>query len=872
MKKFISFLIICIILFTAVSTVYGESNIVNENKYLDIIVSLGLMDSVAADAPVTRAQAAQIAANLLYTGKIPESQNAPYIDVPLDYWAANAVNALKTEGYFDNENMFYPDKEISFNEAVSLIVGILGYKEAEKSGIDVNYITAAGNSGLLTGIQNRKNFTSRDMARIIYNALETPMLVSDYAASGKTYQTDANATLAAAFNIVTVSGTLSATHNAAISGSSAPKGCIRINNDTYYTNLDMDRYISSDITAYARIFGDNEYPTVVYADFPSLEWLEIDADDITGISDSSILYNEYKGENIRKKTAVLEDNAVIVYNGKQVKEFDKSPYIQPSLGSVYLIKSSTSEKYTSAFVLDYDVKVISYASVSQNKIVCAGISGNEVIDVENYEEIEVFRDGKEISLGKLYPNDVIHLCPSADRSLLRIYTSDNAVIGGALGGISEGLAVIDGKKYQTYEDVFETEKYGEISIGDSADYFVDLNGKIFAYRKDELIDKVYYGYVYDMSEGNGFDEPQVKIFNEIGRIQIFNLADKVKVSIGGSTSYFTGKELLSSSYFRTEDGNVNDRLIKYRITENNEIVSIALPKTLSAEEQKQGYSDDFSLVLENDEASGTYMTYDRYNTGRFNNKYIADDNAIVFYIPSNLDEEKMLITTASTALGNITDNASTKSFGYIALYNSDEFLNVDIIVCKTASEMSPNSSSNPAIIKKVAKAVDKNGDVVNKLYYYQDGKENETIVNSDTDSSVFAPGVMAQLYTDANNEITGYRILYNPKTDTEHFVKSINSSTVREGAAAYWHADCFVFFGNVYSRNAEASRMVVNTDLSWDEMRSMNIKSASYYLYDTEKNTVKPASAEDLTAVRSQPCKVAFRSMRSSVRELIIIK
>lgn len=84
---------------------------------------------------VTRAQ---LAVMLVNANKISTfaSGGSNFIDVPQSYWAYSFVSAAANAGYLGGypDGSFKPEKEVSYNEALTMIVASLGYKMSDLQG------------------------------------------------------------------------------------------------------------------------------------------------------------------------------------------------------------------------------------------------------------------------------------------------------------------------------------------------------------------------------------------------------------------------------------------------------------------------------------------------------------------------------------------------------------------------------------------------------------------------------------------------------------------------------------------------------------------------------------------------------------------
>ncbi len=90
--------------------------------------------SFKPDDPVTRAQLAVMLVNA--NGIRTASKRSNFSDVPRSHWAYGFVSAAASEGYLTGypDGSFRPDNNVSYNEALTMIVASLGYTMADLTG------------------------------------------------------------------------------------------------------------------------------------------------------------------------------------------------------------------------------------------------------------------------------------------------------------------------------------------------------------------------------------------------------------------------------------------------------------------------------------------------------------------------------------------------------------------------------------------------------------------------------------------------------------------------------------------------------------------------------------------------------------------
>ena len=126
---------------------------------------------------VTRAEMATIICRILGETENLTAGGNIFFDVPLKYWAnkyiSQAVSMGIVNGYGDGN--FGPEDEVTCEQAVTMIVRILGYENEAKfaGGYPDGYLSIAQNLGLLNGINVKKGafLDRKSVAIIIYNSI-----------------------------------------------------------------------------------------------------------------------------------------------------------------------------------------------------------------------------------------------------------------------------------------------------------------------------------------------------------------------------------------------------------------------------------------------------------------------------------------------------------------------------------------------------------------------------------------------------------------------------------------------------------------------------------------------------------------------------
>lgn len=138
------------------------------------------------DAEIKRSEFAAVVCRALGQENAATSSVSKFDDVAANHWAVGYIGWAAGKGIVNGygDGTFGPDKAVSYQEAVKMIMAALGYgKLAEnKGGYPYGYLSLAGTYGVTAGLSaNPTEAAPRSLvAQLIYNALEAPLMDTSY--------------------------------------------------------------------------------------------------------------------------------------------------------------------------------------------------------------------------------------------------------------------------------------------------------------------------------------------------------------------------------------------------------------------------------------------------------------------------------------------------------------------------------------------------------------------------------------------------------------------------------------------------------------------------------------------------------------------
>lgn len=439
-------LTLCIPLTTGYATEVSSENIEEAMKSLNIMN--GYPDgSLHLNDKLTRAQFAKIIINAsTYKNSVPlKSKTSPFIDVPYSSWAAPYISVAVSNGLIKGypDSSFKPDKNVTLEEAVTVILAIMGYTSEDfGSSWPYGQLGAATNNGLLINCsaQAGAEITRKDAMQIIYNMLNSNTKDGVLYVQSLGYKLLKDVILIATSeedssisngNISTSSGTfkISSVYNAENTGK---KGNAILNsNDKIICFIPLKQEVTT-YTAYAAL-----------------------DDDIIVASSSG--YTESLG---------LNGNTTVYYKGEKTSVQN----IVSKISAGDIVKVSKSNEN------------IDFVVISGNKI-----DGPIVADNSNLyssfnidENVRVLRNGNSATVKDINTNDILYYSQS-----LNILWAYNKQITGIYESASPNKdqpssVTVSGKQYslETTNAFNKLSSKGIFDIGDTVTLLLGKDGKI----------------------------------------------------------------------------------------------------------------------------------------------------------------------------------------------------------------------------------------------------------------------------------------------------------------------------------------------------------------------------------------------------------
>lgn len=734
---------------------------------------------------VTRAEFTAMLMRTLNYGSLGSSSaaNLPFTDIDDNdsdiNWAIPNINTAYAKGIINGyeDSTFRPNANVSYEEAIKMIVCTIGYTDIDASGTPWYglYIAQANKLGILANAsylgQTETPASRACIAQLLYDSLDVNLVEM----GNLTKKTILSDYLGYTKNIGIVSSD-------GVTGLEAPDVDLNKNEVqirayeeesglyetyTYKTNNDkLKNYLGYQIEFYYKNNGTVR-ELMLYV-LKQNEVMEINASLVEEGSSSSSQIKYYKSDSDSVLSTVnLSSENIVIYNGKlygntsSASRFNTS--MIPALGKISLIDSDGDNRYDIVNIEGYEVYYVSSKVGSDEYYIVddltrTGEAKKLYLDVEDDGSVEttiVNTSGTSIDFSSIAIGNVICLAKSHNTTgtvIQKAVVVSNSV-SGTISGTGKDSVTINGKEYK-YSNAAPWMTGNESilakpELDDSGVYCMDINGDIVAYKKNARNESVNYGYIMGVSNSkNSFDDEKIlRIINQNGSEITINITSNTKIdgiACGSSDNAVSILKAKAAEHQnRDADNNASiHQLIKYstKVSSGNTVLDKIY--TATAVNTGADATNDTLTVYGKVDGSDemTYNSSSKQLSGSGGSVNIS--KAVVFVVPSNRADYDSYKKSA------ISSTFKNKQKYYIDAYDISKTGYAQVVVCYGSA------------------ALNKDVDMYSAINIVADDISSET--NSSTGTTM--------------NYMTGYSVLYNsPKDELAAWVSDESDLTPQMG-------------------------------------------------------------------------------------------
>lgn len=811
---------------------------------------------------VTRAEFISMMARMLQIQDLHASAGrTDFRDVNSDDWFYDAVYWMADSGILRGygDGTFRPNAPVSANEAVKILITVLGYGDAaeEAGGYPQGYLSIANKSRLTRGVDTGNSFCRADAMVLIDNSLD--VYINELGKDVPTLnhrETFRDRLMGSnkSESIYEIKGIVQANASAWIvpGDYNLKDDQIIIDGLLYQTEVpNAADYLGKQVECYVAV-EDDVRTLLSIRETKKNRVIEITDEDFVSADTGSITYRQ----DDKDERAELSDTAVLLKNMRIAEQWSARD-INLTQGSITLIDNDGDDAYDVIHIQEFESYLISdlradviYFKLhedNQNKKVINFASNNHV----NY--IIADSEGKLLEVSDLQKDMVVSIMESGDGNVCKIITGQPSFTAVLEMADADSL-YFDGKEYYT-EHAF-CDKY---RLGDTYHVYLNFRGEIYMIDTSEESDSgLHYGYIAELqskgslvsgvkalviepgafveveekSEVEDDDTVLRKLKGQNKSVKEFVFADNVKVD----GKRMNSQELL---HYFNQSGTRSNRVVQYRVNSDGKISNIEIPQICGRE-------------LSSREEQRIYNAQEKIFGGMLVGAFGATEATKVLVIPDYAGQGSVSQEDYQ-AVVEINDGQAYTVNGY----DVGERECVDLITIMTTMQYDASSAildtDKMALLEKSITRIDENGDTAVQLQFWSDGKAMSYVADDKvrlTAEQLKSGDIFYYAISPSSNMINKIIRIDNvvePDRGQGQFGQPGDSNPEGLGQITAGTVSDILYEQIIDISNRRKDCIQVN--LGNGEMAEIRINSRNapaMYLYSKRKNTAKPITSRDI--------------------------
>ncbi len=937
--------------FVAVPTFAEFSDLDKKNfayDAVDVLSKLGVINGYEEDGtlkfkPDNNVTRAEFTAMLLRTRGMGAVGSTSLIDPPFPdvvtpdvSWAIANIRTAREMGIINgyDDGTFKPNNNVSYEEAVKMIVCALGYGNMGADGAFwySKYLMTATSLGFLEGAGGAiaTPATRATIAKMLYNCLEVN-LAEDNALTNKTI-------LENDLNLKKNVGYIDSNPEISLSTQepnlrdnevqiAAPDEYGVYKTSTYKVD-DASKYadmLGAQITFYYTVDRNSGFNVLIMASVKKSETIEIEADLIHSYTDSTIEYVTNPGDD-RTITASIAGDSVVVYNGKlygATKADSKySTYYSnmgskamPTIGSVKLLDRDGDNRYDVVFVESYEAWVVSSRTTSNYTIVDNILrkdmtnDGNKL--VLNPKKVDFYDvDGKESSFNSIGTGTVVCV-KKVNSEAVEAIICKNAITGTITATNSKTGYTIGDKTYQVskqapWKNPIAGAKPDTTTPqrGDGGKFYLDCNGNILAYDKTESASNQQYGYITSARYKNeNFEESLTLVIVTKSNVKGAQYVVTEKTKFNGNPvadlatfeSYIDVANDTQEANYPNGSGGTYAQLVKFTIASGNKLDEI-VTATATADTPEKVADDTLNLynAIPLTSAASYNKSTKKFSASGSKNIYVS--SALILKVPENKSGGTYRVMSAS--------ELETGSDYRVELYDVNATYSAKVaLVYKGADTVGKVKATSPVmVVTEVSDGIDGDETRYTLKGFVGTSAVEYKLSTEDAKTAALAPTIKKGDVVRLGKDDEGYYTLRHEMdgtTNNEHIIFSMTagyrdtlnkpSNKIEWGSSST--ADYEAWWGSAYRRSEDglmisedvlAGTEAEDTITHRDIIATSNISSAKVFTYEMKNGDLeitKHDSSENEAVINSlqtyngtdKPSEVFVHIKNNAIKTLIVV-
>jgi hypothetical protein len=538
---------------------HSEKDIASYEINMRLLQRLGIIDEEREIAEsVKRAEFAKILLAMNGMGDQPDYQNTAFSDVSASSPYSGAIFIATYSGLLHgySKDIFAPDDNLVYEDAVKAMVRILGYPD---EGVDE--MIKASTLHLLRGVYGEKGYpiTYGSLINLIINTMNTNLVGKALGASGYRIL-EGRTLLSEKFSLIKKKGVVTSAPQASLYRSGAGVRGLSIDEVFYQCSEDFSSLLGYMVEFYV---NDAEEIIYVYESAAHNDILVVDAEDIISYRDRCYTYYQ----NDRIKNLTIPNACPVLYNGRLLTT---AVDMKIRAGSVSFIDNNNDGQYDLVKIMESKTFVVG-AIDHENSIIYDKCGVFEHVDFSNSlpNRLTIKNTyGSAVESDTISVGNVITCTQSLDGEITEMILS-TAKVSGEIEEVhdnGERLKIND-SFYETIRDYFSFDK---LEVGAMVTLYLDAaaNAVFFEQRTTGLS----YGYLVDAAMMNKglHKQAQFKVFDFDTGTLVIVTAGKTVVIDGESQK--NHDEIIA--LFRQGNASVVPQIIGYQCNANGQITTL----------------------------------------------------------------------------------------------------------------------------------------------------------------------------------------------------------------------------------------------------------------------------------------------------------
>lgn len=811
-----------------------------------------------ANAHITRAQFIGNLCRLAgYDAATATTADIPFIDVNEQTPHKDEICTFYNLGFVrgTGDGVFSPNDEITYEQAVKLVIDVLGYREytaAKYGAYPQGYIAAAQRLELTKHLKtgNTQDPITADTAvQLLYNAARTSVAeAAEFSSTGGAiYKTDEDREL------------LSVNHSIYYDeGTVQSNGIVTYLSRTVGENIaviDGRDYIMADSADLSRLLGckvkffyryeKNGNNVLLYARvMPNNDILEISADSL--LPDDPL----YKGTNIvylkdGKRTDIELDRYADIFRNNMI--CNDYAVLKPSAGTLRFIDNDSDGKQDVVIIEEFENIFVSSVSIVGEFI---GDRFGNTLFLDEYDNVKISDGGKEISLENVRSGCVVSYVASNDKKYVYVYVNPVGRTDTLLYTGEENARAVysfSNTEYNSSSSFEKLKSNGEYLICDARPgkgytYWLDMAGNV-AYMEESDESRPMYAYLINAAAHSkatgGANKAELKLLLETG--ETITAVTEKKITLNGISDK-TGADFLALGDLYA-DGEIKEQVIRLELNGDGNISMLELAAECTSEYgyDNTGFTRDYSGNLKFNSKASYMMSY----------KYTVGSDTIIFAKYKDLDSDDAYVVAKPGSIE--TDNSHN-----MVLYDCDETLVPKVISVEMTSDTM--YEQRIVLVDKTRYAADKNGATCMQVSGYSFGRAvTYTEMYEGTFPKDLKRGDVLKI-AQYRDRVLRAEKLCSLKDDKTPFING------------YGTVYCTIF-GEVYSVGANGILTLNPTGHENGYLTATSFKGKTYLtvqIYDSVNNTVSVGTLADLVQTAEPAADGTLAANDNNTRVLLL--